>query len=554
MSRYLGLPDSVYASQNAFLSAGIMNGYATGAIGAGELCMLHESGAIMRVDPNLPWSAINQSNPYPNQILSTTKWVNVPFTGGTVVKTIGPHVRLLNRNYVVPCQSSSGVGFMLRTSAGLEMSNYINVAADVSTCVPYCHPFDNGNHAIIWHVGASLKMAIYDGYGTLVASTITISTTVLISGMVQWHGHCGLKNGNLALSWTTTGGALVGMVYGPTGSVVVNLFTIDAATTGQGHCCAPCDNGDWVHGCWDASHTRHALYRVSSAGSVVWGPVCRSGATSPHSFPDQARQHAQHNRICELKGPGSNPHIVWMIPNSAGYCNPHVHNHLGALVKAVDIGNMYHNVGCQDPVTMTPYGFFTAHAPSTGTSTFVSYFDWYGTPIGQNHGIDDGGHQFPQGTTPNMTFYTGWAGSSVAICRYAGGPSYGGAEHRMIHCDPQGFVIGTPFNPLPFGADDICTPHPDCDWDGTCHDIFFTSATLEVTSTLVKVGRSAVIGVAQAAAGNGDPVTINAQGYFQLPSTQVFGPGNAFDMRDLPLLGCRGTVGGSIAVLGGWSL
>jgi hypothetical protein len=554
MSRYIGLPDSVYQSQNAFLSAGTLTGIAYGAINAGELCMLHESGALMRVDPNLPWSAINQSTQAPYQLYVPTKWVNVPFTGGTILKTLGIPARLVNRNYAVPCQTSAGIGFIMRTSAGLEMSNYVNVSSDTSTTIPHSLALSNGNHVIIWHVSANLKFAVYDGYGNLVTAPVTASTVCQTSGMVPWHGHCVLGNGNFALTFCTTAGAHVGIIYGPNGSVVVSQFTIDSSCTGVALCTAPCANGDFVAGCFDTSHTAFKLYRITNAGSITWGPVSRSSATAIFSWPDAARQHPQANRLFELMGPGSTPNICWMLPDTDTYCKAFLHTSAGALAKKVDIGSFYHNAGWQDPACLTPFGFCMAHAPNTGPSTFVSYFDWSGNPLGQNHQCDNLGFNFPQGVTPNIAFYNAWAGAGVAISRYAGGTGFGGTEHRLIHVDPQGYVLGVPFNPLPFGADDICTPYPQSDWDGTSHDVFFTSSTLEVTSTLTKIGRSAVIGVAQASAANGASVTITAQGYFQLPSTQVFGPGTAFDNRDLPILGCRGTVGGQIAVLGGWSL
>lgn len=563
MSRYTDKPDSVY-SQSDFITAGILNCVATGAINAGELCMLNESGQIQRVDPALPWASINQSDPSPYQVFITAKWVTVTLTTMTIAKACGYPVRCRNinagsaisRTYAVPVQSSAGVGFVLRTAAGLEISNYINVSADVSTTIPYTVPLQNGTFVLIWHVGAVMKFAIYDQFATQIKAPTIVSSAVLTSGMVPWHGHAILGNGNFAITWATTGGALVGIIYGPTGSVVVAQFTIDAASAGQAHVCAPCANGDFLIGCYDSSHTKHSLYRCTNAGSVSWGPIARSPATSPFSWPDAARQHPQHNRLCELlngAGGTSLPNICWNLPNSGGYCNSYVHDHLGALVKAVDIGVAYHNINCQDPVTQTPQGFCVAHAPSPGNGTYISYFDYLGNPCGQNTLVESGGRNFPPGQTPNIAFYTGWCGTGVGISRYYGGASFGGVECRVIHADQQGNCIGTPYNHQPFGPDDICAPAPNCDFDGTAHLITFTSSTLQISASLVKVGRSSVIGVAQADAADGANVTIVSEGYFPLPASQTFGPGCAFDQRMAPVPGARGVVSGRIAVLFGWS-
>jgi hypothetical protein len=512
---------------------------------------LLEAAQIVRTDPNLPWSAINQSDPSPYKVLSPAHWENIVFTSTlTVAKACGYTKRLLNRNYCVPLQTVAGVGFSIRTAAGLEVTNFILVSSDVSTCPPYSLPLNNGYFVFMWHVSSTLKFTIHDGLGNLIRSAVSITTICSTANMVPWHGHCLLANGNWAITWATTGGVLQGAIYDPTGLVILAPFTIDPSCQGYAHFCTSCANGDFLVGCFDSSHTRHSCYRVSNSGTVIFGPIHRSTATAPFAAPDAARQHSQDNRCIELAGPLPNPNFCWMLPDSDGYCKGHVHDYLGNLVRICDVGATYHDNHKQEPICWTPQGFCHTHCVGTSPSTYCSFFDWFGNPIGQNKDIDDGAHIFPVGSTPVVFHYSGWCGSGIVHSRYA---FFGGCEHRLIHCDPLGNVIGIPFNPQEFGSDDICSPHPCVDWDGTCKITYFTSVKLLVAAVIVKVGRSSVIGVAQADATNGNPVTIVGQGFFKLPLTQVFGPGVAFDQRVAPVPGCRGVVGGSNAILFGWS-
>jgi len=550
MGHYHTIPDSAFSGAGDFIENSTLNGYITGSVAADELCCLLESGSIVRADPNLPWAALNQSNPDLFLVRPTYAWDNVVLGAALVIKAVGHVARLSNRCYCVPLQHATlGIGFSLRTSAGLEITNFVSVSADLSTAPPYVIPLAGDGFAILWHVSATLKCAIYDGSGNLVTAAFTISTTVSVSGMVPWHGHARLTNGTIAVTWTTTSNALHGIIFGPTGTIIVSEFVIDASCSGNAHMVAACANGDFLVACFDVSHNRHNVYRVTVSGTLVFGPVVRSTATVQFSYPDAARQHPQHNRIFELAGPDSLPNFVVMLPDSDGYCKAYVHDYAGNLTVKVDIGTTYHNSGVQDGAVWMPQGFCIAHGGNTTQETRVSFFDWNGHAVGQNKLLDSGGHHFTTAGTPAIYFYPGWAGTGISIGRYA---YLQGAEHRVIHCDLQGNLIGSPFNPQSFGSDDICCPFPLADVDGTVKFVVFASVRLAVVSTVVKVGRSSIIGVAQASATNGQAVTVVGVGYYRLPSTQVFPLGSTFDQRTAAVPGCRGVVGQNTAALFGW--
>ncbi len=546
MTRFIGTPDSVFEGNPGFLAAGRLNGYISGSVAAGELCTLLEAAKIIRTDPALPWSAINQSDPSPYQVLATTTYENVVMTSMTIAKAVGYPRRLLNKNYCVPLQTTAGVGFCIRSSSGLQITNFILASSDVSTIPPYIQELSSGGFVLFWHVSATLKHMVFDENGNAVSSAVTITTICSTAGMLPWHGRCLLGNGNFVVTWATTGGALQGAVYSPLGIIVGTVFTIDGSCTGILHACAPCANGDFLLGVFDSAHNHHKIYRITKVGVIVWGPIVPAGCgTSIFSNPDAPRQHPQENRLCELV----NGNIAWMLPAASGWANAFVLSSAGILVQQVDFGTAYHDSGVAAPLCWTPYGFAVAHALNSSVDTFCSFFDYNGNCLIQNKMLEGGAHAFPANSSPVVNCYIGWCGSGLAISRYA---SLGGVECRLIHCDHQGVLIGTPFNFQPFGANDMCAPWPCCDFDGTCHIVVFTSITIAVAAVLVKVGRSSVIGVAQASATDGEAVTIVAEGFFQLPSTQVFGPGVAFDQRNAPVVGCRGVVGGSNAILFGW--
>ena len=432
----------------------------------------------------------------------------------TVAKATGYPARLVNNNFAVPLQTSAGVGFCIMSPGGLQVTNYINASADVSTIPPEALALQNGNFALIWHTSASLKFAIYNGAGALVTSAVTVSTIVSTSGMLPWHGSVDLLNDNFVLSWSTTGGAFQAQIYSNIGVAVGTTIAI-ASFIGIVHALASCANGDFVAYAFDTSANLHKLFRISNAGSVLWGPITPAGcAGAIFGLPDAPRQHPQGNRLVELIG----GNIAICLPNTSNYANVFVLNSSGVLQQRVDWGNANHDAGTQAPLCWTPWGFAVAHGLSTSVDTYGSFFDGNGNCLVQNELIDEGGHPFPANSAPAVYFYMQFAGAGLTISRYAG--LAGSVEHRLIHCDHLGNPLGTPFNPQPFGPSDMNAPWPCCDLDGMVFLCTFSVGVSTIVTTTVKIGRSSAIGVAQASATDGDAVTIVSEGYFQLPATQ----------------------------------
>jgi hypothetical protein len=554
MSRYIGVPDSVYGGNPGFLANGILNAFITGNVAAGELCTLFESACIRRTDPTLSWAAINKDDPTAIVILQPTLLINLTLTSQTVIKACGTPRRHPSLYYIVPVQTTAGVGFIVRSSAGLQISNFFLVSADVSITIPHAECLPNGNFSIIWAVSSTLKHCIISptSGGFSGGSITTVSSILLTSGFVPWFGHCALGNGNLVITWTTTGNIVQGAIYTNVGVIVGSVFNIDASCGGEHHATQPCANGDFVHYCHDNAHSVYRVYRVSNAGSVVWGPITPAGCgTALFTNPDAGRVHPPHNRICELLGPAT-PNICVALPNASSYCNAFVlAGATGALVQRCDIGNDFHDQNFHNPICFTPAGFCMAHTISAQVQTYVSFFDFNGNAIHTNVVCETGSHSFSHADNPTCHTYLGFSNAAVVITRYSASISLN-VEIRCIHVNVTGTIIGAGFNIQPFGPSDHNSPVPICDRDGTAFHCHFSTGTLQLLCTVFVAGRSSVIGVAQAAATDGQAVTINAAGYFKLPATQIFGPGVAFDRRQSIPLGPRGVVGGQNAILFGW--
>jgi hypothetical protein len=528
-----------------------LQGVADQAIAAGELCTLFESGVIRRTDPTLPWDAINQKSSQEYTIYQAAPILNISMSGMTVNKGCGNPARLKNGTYIVPMQTSSGVGFSVRSSGGLQVSLFVQVSSDNSNVPPYCVPLQNGNHAIIWHVGASMKFGIYSPLGTVIVAPVTVETSCYVAGQVPWHGHCLLANGNIALTWATTGNILRTQIFEPAGgTAVTSVIAVDSAIYGGMHCARPCANGDYILSCFDGNHNLHKIYRMSNSGSAVWGPQTPSTATAIFSSPDAPRMHPQHNRMIEL----SNGNIAWVLPasSSSTYANIFILNSSGVLQKAVDPGVLYHDAGVAFPISIAPNGFAIGHANANIPNTYASFYDTNGNPLQINTIVDTTSYTPPTGSSPTVNLYMGFAGSGFGLGRYF--YNSGNVEARLFHLDHRGSPISAPITHQAYNPSDCSAPAPHCDTDGMIFTSFFSAGPQQCVVAVSKTGASAIVGAAQSDAAAGATVTIIAAGYFTLPSTQVFGVGHSFDMRDLPILGVRGTVGGQNAVLAGWTL
>jgi hypothetical protein len=557
MSRFQWRPDSVYAQNSGFLSTGILNAIANGPIAAGELCTLFESGAVRRTDQTLGWDIINRDGGLVTQITETTVIENIVLAGMTTARCMGHPIRCLDLSYIIAMQTSAGIGFCRHSSSGAQSTNFLQVSSDSSNCVPYVIALANGNVATLWHVGSSLKFAVHTPQGVQIVSPVTVETSVYVAGLVPWHGHCLLPNGNIALSWCTTSGVLRTQIFETIGGTAVTaVIQVDTSINGGYHGCTPCANGDFLISCFDGNHSLHKMYRLTNVGVISWGPKMPSTATAPFGAPDQARMHPQHMRLIELP----NGNIAWVLPGSSSnaYANIFVLSALGVLVKQCDFGNQYHDSGYACPITLTPAGFACFHGNANAPNTYGSFFDFSGNNVAINVLIDSSAHSPPAGSAPVLHFYCGLAGASICINRYVA--IAGSIEVRAIHCDHRGVIIRStpdcpnPFNHLPFGPNDCNAPIPHCDVDGMVFTYFFTTTVavnVPVTTT-TNVSGSSVVGVAQNAAANGAAVTVVANGYFTPASTQNFTVGSAFDRRGGTPNGCRGTVGPNGIVLFGW--
>jgi len=283
---------------------------------------------------------------------------------------------------------------------------------------------------------------------------------------------------------------------------------------------------------------------------VVWGPITPSAVGAYFTQPILSQFQAPSNRFFEL----GNGNIVCLLPNTSNYANAFILNSSGSLINTVDFGTLYHDINVAAPIALTPNGFVIAHTPNASSSTYASFYDYGGLCLQENVIIDSTAPPLPTGQTGTVNLYMSVAGPHISVMRYFKQVQKALVQVQHILVDQ----IGRPFpgrpvieiqqaNPSDMGAPvPVCTPH------GLTFVAWFASGSFQLTISVMKAGRSSVIGVAAADATDGQPVTINAAGDFLLPATQVFGPGRSFDQRAQQVWGCRGMVGGRRAILAGW--
>ena len=304
-----------------FLAEGVLPAYATGKIGANELCVLHESGNILRADPSLPWNILNNDGSVPVTITETVVVEDVVFNAAcTTAFSCGHPHRLPCGYFVIPChpRGSKGVGFRIDSANGAELVSYINVANDTSGAWPEVCPMGGGHFYMIWHVSATIKCALFDKMGVIIGSITTLDTACITSGRVPWHSCVPLGNGHCFIGWGRSTGLVGQIIHGETGALIGSLITLDSKANCGFHCGAPCENGDFLHACWSPNDGYHVIYRYTNEGVRVWGPQRPCAGTSLWTGPDGGLCHPWHNRLFEMPSDNTgHPELnnfCWMLP------------------------------------------------------------------------------------------------------------------------------------------------------------------------------------------------------------------------------------------------
>ena len=550
MTRIRSEPDPI--SSGGFLAGSVATVTATGSIASGELVM-HQEGAIFcRVDPNMPWSSINQ-NASVAQLFAAQPIQNLSFSGGTATKTAGIPCALYNNTFCTPIQMSGGIGFQIRGQAGQQLTPYIQITTDSSNVAPYVIAINGGQYfAHLYVTGANLKCSIYNYQGVQITAPFVVASNVYVSQQAPWFGAaiCG-SSGGFFVHWCNTSNLLVGQVFSSIGATVGSSISIDSSVTSAIQGCAPCANGDVIVSHFDTTHSRHKFYRVTVSGAITWGPIVPSAATAFFSQPISSQFHHVTNRLFELYNNNTN-YIACLLPNTSSYANVYILNPTtGATITVCDPGTNFHDTGTLSPICLTPDGFAMTHCNNSSVYTYGLFFDFLGNPYVTNALIDNTGPAFPAGTTPVINLYCGVSGANISIMRYFS--NQGAITLQQVLCDKRGNPIyGAALVHQNAQASDMGCPHPVCLPSGATFCSWYGVGLSQLVCLSYKIGRSSVIGVAGNSATNGQSVAINGAGFYQLPASQYFSTGQAFDQRLSPVLGCQGDVGNNAAFLSGW--
>ena len=282
MTRFIGRPDSVFGGNPGFLQDGILNGFITGSVNAGELCTIFESGCIRRTDPTLPWAAaINCDGSVsvaPTTTTTTTTIICPPAPCTVpVVPPVNTRVEDLSnyqgpdltppQRYVLQSASVNVNKDTLTFSpictlqAPSLVTNVVCTDADYlrSNCCGIPARLADGTYCVPLQTPSGIGFSIQSSSGNQITNFIVINTDVSVT-----QPHCvALANGNFSVRWVTSSTLKHCVVSVVNGSYVPG--TIRTVTT----ICSTANLVPWFGHC--ALANDHFVITYTTTGGVLQG-------------------------------------------------------------------------------------------------------------------------------------------------------------------------------------------------------------------------------------------------------------------------------------------
>ena len=572
-------PDSAFsggAGAGGFLAAGQILATLSGAVASGELCTQFESGAILRTNPYLPWSAIN--NNVPGAVGQSNWGLSIGATATSLQCSNGHPKKLYNGNIVYPAQLTaqfSGTnGFIIVSPVGTIVRAATQVSSDgYNKSVPTILPLSTG-FVYIWNTASAVKFRLYDVNGNALASAVTVTSSLAVTSNDTFRGECVLPvSGNFAIAWATSS-TITAQIFNTSGATAGSAVTV-ASVSGDTIACLGCAVGDFVVAYCAASGALYNLARVTS-GAVAWTSSA-SATARPTAGPNDFQIPAG-NRLAEMAGTS---YLVWSAPSSSNAPNAFVYSSAGALQTTIGPAWADELVGGWGSICATPNGFaFVYLSTGAGTPPHIVFCDTSGNTWSDSYG-SVALPVVPGGAATPTYFYMAWVGTGLAVVALAYSTvrdvcvttlsiadeegnkvavaAYAGASPPLINngaSPPAPSYSGS--ITLAFGVQYSTAPVPIGGADGyllVTAGNFFAGPDTPASSLVVYpfcCCRSSVLGVAQQGGAAGAQVEIYGTGSYAQQATQLFGAGAAFDQRGSPVPGCRGVVGSGLINLFGW--
>ncbi|MDO9428448.1 MAG: hypothetical protein Q7T93_16650 [Methylobacterium sp.] len=516
------------------LASGIFQGFASGAIGSGELVTLNEGGYIRRVSERLPLSAhmlANQGlNPVAGPLQATPDnpaSVNLhphKLPSGTMVYVSGRYLYFVN--------PMAQLMYRLDNVQPVTAWTVLSTGQVVTTWITGTGPYTV--NAKVWNEDGSSPTGVFTVGTTTLLGGNTLNTTgntfVVAAGPnfhVTWEQHL------------TTGGPTMtnylqtvrndGTLQGPPAQVVTGSYPIVPVA---------CENGSVLVGTVANDFTPYVSRYA--AGVQAWGPTLVTAFSgAPVSYIAAGAQmvrgfqgfvelaNGNFALVCRDASVTTSGHVIVCGPGGQ------------ILASYVQVGcSLTFAVGTTNSYSVVPsalgFGTFFANGSGSSWNVWSTVFDNAGNVI----------------TATANYATTAFASAPKIVCRSTGNGfvfvGYNGAATALGVTDTYGTIQGTLIVPAAVANHYVCSTG-----DGLVSHLWSTGAN-GLNSTTYKINRCSIVGVADAAAANGEAVTIKGAGNFKMPSTQPFYGTLAFDGRAAVIPGCKGTVSNDFATLFGY--
>lgn len=524
-----------------------VNVIASGPVGIGELVTLMDSGKVAKTSTLLGIPLENNTTAGPaNAVLNSNDAGNANYLSG-----FQESIAFLSDGNIAYAYSGDGsvattnANFKIKTIHGGTLAT-VNLSTDlaVNNMKVLALPLSN-RFVVFWTVtgDTTLRYAICANDGTIVKPAAILAT--ISTGVQGWYSAAVLASGEFIAQYPKTASGGVCFKRFDSSGVLQGAETVveAAALTSSAHATLACANGDFI--CYyyriTAATATYKFARYSATGAVV--VALTSMATFAQALTTSGG--AFHQTIVEL----SNGNIVFIatspIASGNGYPYAHVYTAAGVLVRTIGYTDAsYVRSSAITPAVATADGFAIA-SDASATTVYLRTFDNNGLARVGPVAIPNVG---PGSTKWDLALFE--SGNSLTYVRMmnSADTSFSG---RVFVTDLYGVLKGSMTT---IDVDDSNTRWLTGAAMGPNKILALTYKYTTVTNfRTFRCVRCSVLGVALNSAADGGAVDVATKGTFNLPTTQNFGIGGAFDQRTAVVPGTRGVVVGRSAVLLGYT-
>jgi hypothetical protein len=506
-------PDSVYGAGGSgtggasFLNCVTAQVTLSGSVAAGELVCITEDGMIRRVNELTPISCVTN----PSLTPVTVNTASLP--GLTNISVSVPSLMLPNGNVVTPGSQYFLIGGPLGGEGILTGVSITDGTHGPNASVLINVP--NTDSQWLWAAGVHFGINAKDGSVVLASTNWSAPDGATISAAGV------LANGNIVVAGYAPTPYYAGfaMIFTTAGVQVGSTITLTSVDWTSLITVTPCANGEFIVGVTSTAEPAPRLYRYTAAGAAAsdWTTAVMS-ANSPGSF--NVWELSSGVVVCYSASTATNASALYFLSSA------------GVILLQWDLGTQTQSRLSNGFGFVRKGGFYLVAVEGLSAGNFsltFSSFDQYGRGVVCRAPLVQTASEFLSAAAD--------VGNGIALV----------TGNQFIVVGPEGTLRGSPISlgNSTTSASIVASGRGLAlvtTWDGSGNT--YKSA--------FQCQLSSILGVAQGSGSNGSSITVNAAGFYSLPSTQVMLCEGSFDNRSGPLIGTCGVIGAQQAFLGGW--